>query len=58
MEAKAADLYMELLNVEGLTIQELNAAHIKIVESENLLNAFEKIPAAFKPSWIRSLLGQ
>ena len=56
LDAKAADLYIDLMNVEGLSTRELNAAHIKMLESPQLLNAFERIPDAFKASWIRSLL--
>ena len=56
LKAQGSTLFMELLEVQDLTWNERNLAHIKIIGCEKLLNAFGSIPPQFKPSWIRSLL--
>ena len=56
--APGDDLYKELLQLEHLTWNERNLAHMKIAMSDKMVTAFQKVPAEFKPSWIRTLLSQ
>lgn len=50
LDAKCFDLFMQLLEVEGLTFTERNSTHIKILGYEQLLHAFANNPQVFKPS--------
>ncbi|KAI9101447.1 hypothetical protein K1719_023929 [Acacia pycnantha] len=52
----AQQLYAELMKVEGLTSDEINRAHIRIVQSRNLTIAFPSIPDEHKAGWVRNLI--
>ncbi|KAK4256344.1 hypothetical protein QN277_009223 [Acacia crassicarpa] len=52
----AQQLYAELMKVEELTSDEINRAHIRIVQSRNLTIAFPSIPDEYKAGWVRNLI--
>ncbi|KAK4259832.1 hypothetical protein QN277_006123 [Acacia crassicarpa] len=52
------DLYMELLQIQDLTWNERNLAHMKIIPSDKMVNHFMKVPLGFKELWIQTLLDQ
>lgn len=58
LDAKGDDLFMDLLQLEDLTFNERNLAHMKILACDKLLRSFSKMPLDFKTSWIRTLLQQ
>lgn len=56
--APGDDLYMELLQIQELTWNDRNLAHMKIIASDQMVTAFLKVPPEYKESWIRTLLNQ
>ena len=57
LNTKWVELYAQLMNVEGLSMDEKHTASIMIDQDSALLFVFPTIPDDQKENWIRCVIG-
>ena len=58
LNVKRGELYVQLMNVEGLNMDEKYITSIMIGQDSALLLVFPTIPNEYKANWIRHVIGQ